>query len=207
MVSDDKIKCAEAYDEYVVKNNLAGRTLNFPEKYPNYNPKVIKTDYEDIDENTVKLITKNEQSNRKIIIDKEDYDRVKYCSCFINNTSGYPMICINGETLLLSRFLMDENNPKIYIDHVDGDLLNNKKNNLRQSNAQKNGQNKGKSGNYTSKYFGVHYDDRSKRYISQISKNGKVIFRKTGINEEEIAKLRDLFLMKHPELHYKKNFI
>lgn len=122
VISDDPIKCAEEYDRYVTSNNIPFRKLNFPDKYPDYNPNVIKTKFEKINDRLIKLLPN--QKTDKQIIDMVDYDMVKYFACFINKTSGYPMICVNKKTLLLSRYLMNEYNSKIYVDHIDGNILN-----------------------------------------------------------------------------------
>src|SRR5437667_402907 len=42
--STDDLLCAKAYDKYVSENNIPNKKLNFPEDYPDYNPKtLIKT--------------------------------------------------------------------------------------------------------------------------------------------------------------------
>jgi len=207
LISDDPIKCAEEYDRYIVANNIPFRKLNFPDKYPNYNPNVIKTKFEKINDTLIKL-SSNQKIDKQIIIDMADYDMVKYSACFINKTSGYPMICVNGKTLLLSRYLMNECNPKIYVDHVDGNILNNSKTNLRLSNARQNGQNKSKSivSKTTSKYLGMYYSERDGIWITTINKDGKCIFRYRNKDETITAKKRDLHILDNPHLHYKLNF-
>ena len=205
LISENEIDCAKAYDDYVVKNNIPKRKLNFPKEYPNYNPNCsIKTLYEKIDDFSIKLIT---NKSNTIIIDLEDYDRVKNYTCFINKTSGYPMI-ITDKTLLLSRFLTNTTNPKIYVDHIDSNILNNKKNNLRLSCPVRNGQNKSKRKNATSKYIGVYFDKRSNKWMAQIMKNGKSIFHKSTKFEIIAARAHDLFILENlKDDHYKLNFI
>lgn len=205
LTSDDPIECAKKYDEYIVKNNIKSKKLNFPENYPDYETREIKTKYIVIDENTVQLIIPND--NRIVTIDKNDYELIKYYKCHIEKKQGYVKLSKDRKCVFLHRFLFNEYNPKIFIDHIDSNPLNNTRNNLRLSNVQKNGQNKKKKDNTSSKYNGVHYCNRYMGWISRIYMNKKVIFYIFNRNEMVAVRKRDLFLIDHPELHYKKNFI
>lgn len=198
-----EIECAKLYDEYVVKNNIPNRKLNFPDEYPDYDPlSVIKTECKVIDDKTVQLLI----SDKQVLIDKEYYDQVKYYTCFVNNTSGYVMMKKNGTTLL-HRYLMNETNPKVYIDHKDGNILNNTKGNLRYSDKNKNAQNKSKMANATSIYNGVCYIERVKSYIASVCKNGDKIFTYRNKYDWIAARRRDLYIMEHlKDDHYKLNF-
>ena len=87
LLTNDEIEAAEAYDEFIVKNNIPKKKLNFPDKYPDYDPKskldepkVIKNKCEIVDELTVKIFL---NQDKDCLIDKEDYDRIKYYRCGI----------------------------------------------------------------------------------------------------------------------------
>lgn len=197
-------ECARIYDEYVAKRNIPNRKLNFPDEHPEYNPlSVIKTECKEVDDTTVRLLI----SEKPVLIDKEDYDKVKYYNCFVNSKSGYVMMNKDGKSLLLSRYLMNETNRKVYIDHEDSDILNNTKGNLRYSDKHKNAQNKSKMANATSSYNGVCFVKRANAYIASVSKNGKKLF--TYHNKCDLigARYRDLYIIKHlKDDHYKLNF-
>ena len=105
---------AKKYDEFVVNNNIPNKKLNFPELYPNYNPiSLVKTKCENIDENTVKLLI-DTKGKGNVLIDKEDYDKVKFYKCHIN-PGGYITMPINNNNFLLHRLIMNATDPTIYI--------------------------------------------------------------------------------------------
>lgn len=198
----DPVVCAKKYDEYIVTNNVPNKKLNFPSDYPNYNPlSIIKTECKIMDENTVQLLTT--KNKRTILIDKEDYDKIKYFKVYINKEK-YVCFTHNFKNVRLHRFLMNETNPNIIIDHIDGNPLNNKKSNLRRSDALKNGQNKSKSKrDLTSQYMGISQNKAKSLYLATICKK----YIGCSKNEIDVARLRDLYIMKHhPESHYKFNF-
>jgi hypothetical protein len=203
-----EIECAALYDEYIIKNNIINKTLNFPDKYPDYEPvKIKKTECQELDNNIVKLLIK---SDKDVLIDKEDYDKIKYFICYVieQRKRLAVKIQIDNENKTLSRFLMNVSDPLVYIDHIDSNTLNNTKNNLRISDEQKNAQNKSKQANAsTSQYIGVSYDTRDNRWLTKIRKNYKDIFTGYYDNEELAARSRDIYIMKNlKDDHYKLNF-
>lgn len=191
-------EAARAYDKYIIDNNIASCKLNFPEDNQNYDPKSkVKTFFKKIDDKTIEL-------NDGIIIDEEDYDKIKYYKIYLDK-SGYGLMFTN-KTLKLHRFIMDESDPKKYVDHIDGNKLNNSKSNLRLSNAKLNGQNKTSSKNKTSIYLGV-CKQRPKKFRTVIVKEGKTIFRAYNSDEEIVARMRDIFILEYlKEDHYPINF-
>lgn len=203
-------ECAIKRDEYIINNNIPLKKLNFPEKFPEYNPNtVIKTPCEEIDNETVRLMISKD--NKQIVtISKDDYDKIKFRNCHICKNRGYVVIGINSKSYKLHRFLMGVTDPNIFIDHIDGNKLNNTKDNLRLSNAQKNGQNKTKKIGSSSKYLGVSYSDN--KWVTAIRKNGKNIFNKSCSNKIDnseviIAVARDLFIINNlQDDHYPTNF-
>jgi hypothetical protein len=209
-------ECANAYDKYIVNNNILGKKLNFPEKYPEYDGtvkpkkekiKVIKTEYKSIDEDRscIRLLIGTEDQIVKI--DREDYNRVKYYKCGLyKNSEGYPTICLETGNKRLHRYIMNENDPSVFIDHIDNDKCNNTKKNLRRSNAKLSAQNRDKIKKETSsKYIGVSQSGQGWRI--QITHNRKTVYQNIVDDEEEAARKRDLYiLLNFPDSHYKMNF-
>jgi hypothetical protein len=202
------IIAAKKYDEYIVTNNILERKLNFPEDYPGYVTKrCVRTLFEPVDDTTIKIIISSNDKIR-VLLDKNDYDVIKGYTCTYNEKLGYVSILIKKTKIHLHRFIMNETNPEIYIDHIDGNPLNNVRSNLRVSNAKKNSQNRKKKANTTSKYIGVAQDKKSKLWVAGVIQDGKELFRKRYDDELFAGRARDLFIINNlPDEHYKLNFI
>lgn len=198
--STNEIECAKAYDKYIVDNNIPAKELNFPNDYPNYNRNsIIKTNCKSINETLVQLLINND-TDIVVTIDKEDYDKVKYYAWY-KSSNKYITAQINENTVKLHRYIMNEKDPNILIDHKDSNIYNNSKNNLRKSNIELNTQNKRKRENTTSQYIGV--SKAKKRWVSQVA------HKRIGSDRLEIlaARRRDLYIMENlPDSHYKMNF-
>jgi hypothetical protein len=72
-------------------------------------------------------------------------------------------------------------------DHIDHDTLNNRRSNLRVVNHAGNGQNKSGHRNGTSKYRGVHWHTRDKKWVAQVKVNGRHIYLGRFPSEEAAA--------------------
>ncbi len=202
--SYDEIECAKVYDKYVVDHNLK-RKINFPQDYPEFDPNkiIIKTLCEYIDENTVKLIL-SKPTDKDCLIDKEDYESIKYYCCYINDI-GYITFKINTKTVLLSRFIMNVTDPYIFVDHINSNKLDNRRCNLRLSDKNLNGQNQSKRQNTTSKYMGVSFIRNTWRAC--VILNAQIVFYLHTNDEETSARARDLHIIKNlPDTHFKLNF-
>lgn len=84
---------------------------------------------------------------------------------------------VGGKCILMHReiFKISGGN-KIQVDHINGDGLDNQKNNLRLCSNQQNNCNKSKYKTNTSGYKGVTFDKnskRQKRWMAQITFSGK----------------------------------
>lgn len=110
----------------------------------------------------------------------------------------------------MSRFIMQEKEANIFIDHKDGNGLNNQRENLRRATISQNNANKRATGN--SSFLGVHYKiyknkkrkdgTRSSaefpKWYSSIRINGKSKFIGHFPTEEEAARAYDF---KAKEVH------
>lgn len=206
-ISKNPLDCAINYDNFIVENNLLNKKLNFPEKHPDYSPhfnkNVIMTSCFTVNDKIVKLNINPKE--KEFLIDKEDYEMIKYYTFTYNKSTGYLRIRINGKEVNFHRYLMNIYDPKIFIDHIDGNKLNNSKSNLRISNAQKNSMNRNKKINSKSKYFGI--SPKRKSWTASFTRENKKIFEKTFKSEEEAARYRDLYIItNYPDDHYKLNF-
>jgi len=93
-----------------------------------------------------------------------------------------------SDNMFLHRFVMGVTDPKILVDHRDGDGLNNQDDNLRVATQSQNMANQGKHKNNTIGYKGVVWDKRDKKFRAQISVQGKRL--KIGYFEDPIDAAR-----------------
>jgi len=77
------------------------------------------------------------------------------------------------------------------VDHIDGDGLNNQRNNLRICNHAQNQQNQRIQVGGTSRYKGVSWGKRNKRWIVEIRKNGATSYVGSFKDEVKAAKAYD----------------
>ena len=120
------------------------------------------------------------------VVDYEDYDKMsKY---LWNYNKGYARRWIgNGKSVLMHRELIDV--PEgMFVDHVNGNKLDNRKSNLR---ACTNKQNSVNSRPYrrkmASQYKGVTYNKNSNKWYARIQNDGKRIFIGQYSTEKEAA--------------------
>ena len=92
----------------------------------------------------------------------------------------------------------------ITVDHINGDILNVTRENLRKTTALKNSQNR-KSSKGTSKYIGVSWDKTTKKWLASININGKTKNVGRSTDEEETARMRDK-AVKENKLNNRLNF-
>ena len=117
------------------------------------------------------------------IIDSEDFAKVKDFK-FYNSGKGYVVAQKNSKNALIHRIIMNCP-PKMQIDHINGDRLDNRKSNLRICNNCQNNANKYTPRTNTSGYKGVWY--RGKSWSAQIQVKGQTIRLGTFKNIEGAA--------------------
>ncbi len=118
----------------------------------------------------------------KTIVDDEDADlaELKWCLRMLkrpyaarSKNLGYTTLTIPMHRVILSRMLGRELAKGEYVDHADGDGLNNQRSNLRLATISQNNRNKGNSRNNTSGYKGVVW--RGGKWNAQIRFNHKCL--------------------------------
>lgn len=94
------------------------------------------------------------------------------------------------KSVYLHRVIMGVTDPKIDVDHIDGDGLNNRRSNLRAVTRQKNLRNKHRTYG-TSKFIGVCWFKQTSKWHAQIKVDGKRKHLGYHSDEESAARAYD----------------
>ena len=153
------------------------------------------------------------------IVDDEDFEAVSAHRWFAKRgrDTSYAVRNVRGlvgsptkeyvHQVVLSRMLGRPLAKDEDTDHVNGDGLDNRRENLRPATAAQNGLNcRRHSANPSSKYLGVHWDERLQRWLTQIRVAGKNTYLGIYRSETEAALAREFFITAHPELQARSNF-
>ena len=114
--------------------------------------------------------TKAYKEGLKFIVDPDDYEKYVKKNSFQMNDNGYVRF---GKGIKLHRVIMNVNDPKTDVDHINGNKLDNRKSNLRLCNRSQNCMNRGKPSNNSSGFKGVSFDKQKQKYHAYIKLNYK----------------------------------
>jgi hypothetical protein len=123
------------------------------------------------------------------IVDADDYERLNKMKWYVQQSEEYYAICRRGgKTIWMHRFIMNAPDD-MKVDHRNHKRLDNRKENLRLATNTENNRNRRKMrGQFTSKYKGVFWDKRKKKWLARIYADGKA--KHIGCFDEEIAAAR-----------------
>jgi hypothetical protein len=147
------------YGDFVIKNNYydneIAKTRNF----------IINEEKKEIG----KIFTSNGQT---ILVDEEDYyDLIKIKWHAERQRSG-DYYAVNrpkkGKRLYMHRLIMKTSDRFTYVDHIDGNGINNKRSNLREVTPLQNSWNRRSKITSTSKYLGVSWCSTHKKWRASI---------------------------------------
>lgn len=159
---------------------------------------------------TTKLYIKGKLGTFTIIIDTEDAPKVRKHSWYIQQTkkSGYISVRgyvgrVDGKDLkyLLSRYLLNMNTTTSdVVDHINGNTLDNRKENLRIISHQANSQNIHKATKSSkSGELNVYYREKYNKWVVSIRHDGKTKHVGHFDTKEEAIKIsREVKAMLHP---------
>lgn len=149
----------------------------------------------EIDGNVFKIFTYKKEL---IIADLEDAEKLKRYSWCISKT-GYPVARINHKTTKLHRYLLDITDPKIVIDHINHNPLDNRRCNIRICTNRQNALNhSGRKGRNLP--VGITITDSGK-YLAYITVNRKNIYLGRFLNIEDAINVRQ-----KAEIEYRGEF-
>lgn len=123
------------------------------------------------------------------LIDDDDFENISQYKWYAlksrNTFYAYRQKWMNGKTISTIMHRMILNAPNGYeVDHINFNGLDNRKCNLRIASRSQNQANRPKTWDGTSKYKGVHWHKLNKRWIVQITIEGKNI--NCGAYKDEI---------------------
>jgi len=128
------------------------------------------------------------------IFDIEDLDLVKRYRWVINNNScgeGYAEARMeDGRLKLLARLLLGVDG-NVFVDHINGNKLDNRRSNLRLASPHENNGNAGLRNDNTSGFKGVCFRKDTGRYQAYITMSGKTVSKGTFDTPEEAARAYD----------------
>lgn len=120
-------------------------------------------------------IIKCKNETYKFYIDLNDYDKIKnYSWCL--NAGGYIMTVDDEKCIYIARLIMNCNDPNEIVDHIDHNILNNRKYNLRIVTKGENNINQNIAKNNTSGYSDVSWHKQSEKWMARISINNERIY-------------------------------
>lgn len=140
------------------------------------------------------LAIKLSNSDKSVLIDVEDYDKIKDWKWRID-PKGYAVSGTVNTTIRMHRLIMCPRED-VQIDHINRDKLDNRKSNLREASNMQNQWNVGKRKVKTSsRYKGVHLRKgvKGKRWQARIAINGKRVSLGHFYSEEEAANIYNEF--------------
>lgn len=126
-------------------------------------------------------------TNKQFIFDIEDYEKIKNF-CWSESAHGYVYSKQNGKLIYLSRFLLGNENG--IVDHINHNILDNRKSNLRIVSKSENAINHKLLRNNTSGITGVFRNSKGDRWKAGITVNNKPIHLGTFYNFEDAVKAR-----------------
>ncbi|MED3562284.1 HNH endonuclease [Bacillus xiapuensis] len=147
---------------------------------------LIKTNTFNIKNNFVECFVKDGICFK---FDLDDYELIKKYTWHINS-ENYIQTTVNTKTIKLHRLIMNPEKDE-YIDHINHDTLDNRKQNLRKCSNSENTQNRRTPKNNTSGVKGVIWKKKNNCWEARITYNGKRIHLGCFKELEEAKKVRE----------------
>ena len=133
-------------------------------------------------------------------VSDEDFDRLSQFK-WMRDKAGYARRCERSNGRARYFFMHREvigAPPRVHVDHVDGDTLNNCRDNLRFCTSSQNQANRKRlSRNSRSNYRGVVFNKRCAKWQAQIKVLGRNIYLGVFHSEEDAAKAYDAAAIQH----------
>jgi len=106
------------------------------------------------------------------LVDDEDFEFLSQWKWYLKNFDNHFYAARSVDDKRMHRIILNITDSKIFVDHKDGNGLNNQRNNIRAATISQNGANRVKRNNSSSRYLGVYWVKKTKLWRVGISKNG-----------------------------------
>ena len=133
-------------------------------------------------------------SGEFLIVDDEDADRISNLTLWRKiKRSGQKYVfgtctdCEKPKIINIARLVMGETTPKMFVDHINGDGLDNRKENLRVLTNRQNVKAFQRKRKGTSRFRGVSWKSREKKWCAQAGGHGDKTWIGYFETEEEAA--------------------
>ena len=128
--------------------------------------------------------------DKEALVDNADYERIKNQGWCLKNTKGengrfYSVATMNYKTTPMHRFILGAKKGE-FVDHVNGNGLDNRRSNIRICTISQNHQNRRKSPNTSSKYKGVWFNKKTNRWIATIKSTDMKWQKSLGVYKTEL---------------------
>lgn len=130
------------------------------------------------------------------IIDDDDFERVSKFKWYTRSNGGSKFYAATGtpgdsnKKIYLHRFILEAPS-NLQVDHINGNTMDNRKENLRLCTIQENLRNKKASGQYKGAIYAGKGRDLAKPWSARISHEGKNLYLGYYATAEEAAKAYD----------------
>lgn len=144
----------------------------------------------------VPLVNKQGDIVDYALVDKEDYDNVtQYSWC--KSTEGYANGSINKVQIRMHHFIFGKAPKGQVVDHINGNKIDNRRENLRFATKSLNGHNISKQAGTSSQYKGVYRNKQKNKWTCNLRIEGKQYCLGAFDEEIEAAKKYDTFVLLH----------
>lgn len=124
-------------------------------------------------------------TNMPFYFDLEDYEKIKDY-CWRENDKGYILTCIKDNHIRMHKLFVNND----FVDHINHNLKDNRKSNLRPVTNSQNQMNAKLRTNNTSGVTGVYWNSKNKKWVANIALNKKRIQLGSFENFEDAVKAR-----------------
>lgn len=147
-------------------------------------------------------------SGTTVLIDEADYPRVsarKWHTYICQGKLYVRSQLSRGRYVKLHRFILDAK-PGEIVDHINGNRQDNRRSNLRIVTKQQSNMNRGPKANSSSRYKGVYFHNRDRKWAAHIFVNRKCISLGYYDDEDEAAIAYDVAAQEYHGRFARLNF-